>query len=220
MPIYDRSGFGREVCATPSERIAFYADGSGTYDIRRVGEYLVTIINGGEEHGGESFAETMTRAPYADPLPTTPPGVLDWAEFMLTDRFGSCSDAGPVRLVLIDGEAYAVEWSEGVYLTITHEPTPAEAVRLVADDVRQSYPEESDASALEHVRNTIRLPEAPRVAGSYPLEEDGSPLALAYRMVLEGRANAEEEPARECPSSPEGQHERSSDGAPCRYCGA
>lgn len=39
--------------------------------------------------------------------------------------------------------------------------------------------------AVDHARNTLRLPEDPYVAGAYPLEDEGSALDTAYRIILE-----------------------------------
>lgn len=39
--------------------------------------------------------------------------------------------------------------------------------------------------AAQHARNILRLPEAPYVTGAYPIDDDGSDLATAYRRVLE-----------------------------------
>jgi hypothetical protein len=59
------------------------------------------------------------------------------------------------------------------------------AVRIVALDQTETDDISSVADAIAHVMNVLRLPEEPAVPGSYPIEEDGSELAAAYRLVLE-----------------------------------
>lgn len=41
------------------------------------------------------------------------------------------------------------------------------------------------ADACRAARDSLRLPESPYVPGGYPLEDDGSALATAYRRILE-----------------------------------
>ena len=65
-------------------------------------------------------------------------------------------------------------------MTTTPKLTEAEAIKLVADDVRESYPELTDEQAIEHVRNTVFLDD---VYG----DDD---LAQAYRLVLRSAPHA------------------------------
>lgn len=69
--------------------------------------------------------------------------------------------------------------------------TFADAVRMVAADQRASWPDMSDAEAVFHVRDTMRLPEEPPVMGAYPMDDDGTPLARAYRVVLASQEEPE-----------------------------
>jgi hypothetical protein len=109
----------REVIAMPGNRIASYGDGSGTYSIHRDGDYLVTVINGGVANGGEEFAERLERLEESDPVPAgQSEASMSWDDYMLTERFGSCDDAGPVRLVLIDREAYMVAWDDAISVIV------------------------------------------------------------------------------------------------------
>lgn len=48
------------------------------------------------------------------------------------------------------------------------------AKRIVADDQRQSYPEMTDAEAIQHARNVVNPDEI----------NDDDPTARAYRIVL------------------------------------
>lgn len=59
-----------------------------------------------------------------------------------------------------------------------------QAVALVTADQREADPGITPEEAVAYVRNTMRLPEAPEAPGAYPLQEDGSALAAAYRIVL------------------------------------
>lgn len=56
------------------------------------------------------------------------------------------------------------------------------AITYVVSDVRESYPEMSVNEALAHVHNTVSLVPA---IGATVLEDDGTDLALAYRLVIE-----------------------------------
>lgn len=81
----------------------------------------------------------------------------------------------------------------GVHARLASSPDALRvAARQVAQDQAQSAFDEwiaqgfvTVAEACEHARNTLRLPEEPYVPGGYPLDDDGSSLATAYRMVLE-----------------------------------
>lgn len=59
------------------------------------------------------------------------------------------------------------------------------AVQLVALDRLQMDGIDTVADAIAHAFDTLRLPEEPPVPGAYPIEEDGTELATAYRTVLE-----------------------------------
>jgi hypothetical protein len=58
-----------------------------------------------------------------------------------------------------------------------------DAIAIVAADQRQGYPDMTDAEAVAHVRNTVTFSD-PAPVGAYPLDDDGSDEATAYRMVL------------------------------------
>jgi hypothetical protein len=71
-------------------------------------------------------------------------------------------------------------------------PTSAQ-IALVVADVRQSYEEATEREAIEHVLDTLRLPEEPGCPGCFPLDEDAEnpdELTAAYRAVLEARETA------------------------------
>ncbi len=76
------------------------------------------------------------------------------------------------------------------------EPAPrslAHAVVLVALDVIANQDDDETGgvtAAIGYARDVLRLPEEPFVIGSYPIEEDGTTLAQAYRMVLEADVHA------------------------------
>lgn len=59
-----------------------------------------------------------------------------------------------------------------------------DAAVAVWGDVRESYPELTLREAIDHTRDTLRLPEDTPVMGAYPLNDDGTPLAAAYRLIL------------------------------------
>lgn len=51
--------------------------------------------------------------------------------------------------------------------------------------------------AVDHARNSLRLPESPPVAGAYPLEDEGTDLDTAFRVVLEATPDELESITRE-----------------------
>ena len=63
--------------------------------------------------------------------------------------------------------------------------TLADAIVAVHADVSANADEPMNhAQTCDHARSVLRLPESPYVAGGYPLEDDGTTLYYAYRMVL------------------------------------
>ncbi len=50
-----------------------------------------------------------------------------------------------------------------------------QARKLVADDVRQSYPDLDDDDAIDHVLNTIDVQD---------IDLDGTPVSAAYLLVI------------------------------------
>lgn len=58
--------------------------------------------------------------------------------------------------------------------------TNDEAIKMVADDTRNSYPELTDDEAIEHVRNTVHLDNV----------DGDDELAMAYRFVLQAAPHA------------------------------
>jgi hypothetical protein len=59
------------------------------------------------------------------------------------------------------------------------------AFSLVVDDQRESDEDNSsDGELLRYVRNILILPENPPVPGGTHLDDDGSELSAAYRVVL------------------------------------
>lgn len=61
------------------------------------------------------------------------------------------------------------------------------AVQIVATDQKSGADFVSVGDAIEHVLNTMRLPEDPFVPGSWVVEDDGqedNEVAQAYRLVL------------------------------------
>lgn len=58
-----------------------------------------------------------------------------------------------------------------------------EAVQIVANDQKDTDDIVAVGDAIEHVLNTLRLPEEPAVPGSWPVEGDDE-IAEAYKTVL------------------------------------
>lgn len=58
----------------------------------------------------------------------------------------------------------------------------SDAIAMVVADVRESYPEISEADALEHVFNTITV--NGKVPGAEELVDYGDELSEAYKVVL------------------------------------
>jgi hypothetical protein len=78
--------------------------------------------------------------------------------------------------------------------TLTQRPDPTSlllaAARLVAADQNAgTWRGEDDWMPIRYAcmnaRNVLRLPEDEWTSGSYPLDDDGSQLARAYRIILE-----------------------------------
>lgn len=91
---------------------------------------------------------------------------------------------GALRLVEL---AAAQAIREVRHLLAATPPLPtdlAAAIAMVVADHRASWPDDTATEAVAAVRNTMRLPEEAPVPGGYPLDDDGTPLAAAYRMVL------------------------------------
>lgn len=61
----------------------------------------------------------------------------------------------------------------------------SQAVRLVALDRGEGEDIHTVEEAVAHAIDVLHLPEDQAVAGGYPIEEDGSQTAQAYRLVLE-----------------------------------
>jgi hypothetical protein len=124
MSIIRDLGIGTEINVSNADLVADYVpDGSGRYQIYRAEEFLVTRINGGSEANGEEFAERLERAPQFDAHEAR-------AESMLSERFGSSMDVptGEERnVVWIDGEAYLVDWADGVVAISVEIPAPTDA---------------------------------------------------------------------------------------------
>lgn len=67
------------------------------------------------------------------------------------------------------------------------------ALRLAAWRVARDLAKSLDEPAyvrplMDEVRNTLRLPEEPPCPGAYPLDDEGSDLDTAYRVILEATA--------------------------------
>lgn len=62
------------------------------------------------------------------------------------------------------------------------------AVALVIADASEGWEPTSDEDVIAHVLNVLRLPESTPVLGSHPMVDDGSDVAIAYRIVLEAGA--------------------------------
>lgn len=61
------------------------------------------------------------------------------------------------------------------------------AAQLVMVDVNSGADDDEKVTirgAALHARNTLRLPEEAPVMGAYPLDDDGTELAAAYRLIL------------------------------------
>jgi hypothetical protein len=101
--------------------------------------------------------------------------------------------------------------------------TPEDARRLVIADQRAALlTDETDDQIIAHVRNTLRLPEDEHVPGSYPIEEDGSQTAEAYRLILsEDRTRGEDGWGLKISPATDGEHVRVTVSSPwADYLGA
>lgn len=67
----------------------------------------------------------------------------------------------------------------------------AACIAVTREHARNPWDEDTErgfvlvSDAVDHARNTLRLPEADYVAGGYPVEDTGSALDTAYRIILE-----------------------------------